>query len=382
MNATSSAAPERSTAGRILSVDVLRGFDMFFIMGGGPLVVALCAWIGGDAADRLAGQMRHVAWDGFHFIDWIAPLFLFVTGVTFPFSHARQVAGGITKRRIVLRILRRAAVLFVLGSVHAGFFTKLDVHWGSILGRIGIAWAIAAIGYACLPGRVRWIGHAAAFLAYWLLLRFVHAPDFPEAQILSAAGNISGYLDRMLFPKTYLAGGGLYLSQGMMATVLVVPIIVAAGMFAGDVLRRTEWNGDRRAGFLAGVGGVLALAGLALSAWGGPLAMPLNKLLWSPSYQLLTMGLSMSALALFFWLIDVRHYWKRTSFFRIIGLNAIFIYVAQPVFNVRGIANFFAGGLASKFPANVSSVILASAYLAICWLLVWWLHRNKIYFKV
>ena len=372
----------RTASGRLVSIDVLRGFDMFWIIGGSALVRAVCQWIGSDFSLAVAAQTRHVAWDGFHFIDWVAPLFLFVTGVTFPFSHARQVENGNGKRQIVLRILKRAAILFLLGAVHAGFFTKLDIHWGSILGRIGIAWAIAAIGYTCLKGRVRWIGLSVAFLAYWLLLRFVHAPDFPDAPVLSAAGNISGYLDRLIFPKTYLAGGGLYLSQGMLATVLSVPVTVAVGMFSGDVLRRTEWSGDRRAGVLAVIGGGLMVGGLLLAAWGGPLAMPINKLLWSPSYQLLTIGLSMVALALFYWLIDVRHLWRHTSFFRIIGLNAIFVYVAQPILNVKGIASFFVGGIAAKCPAALSEVLLTAAYLLICWTLVYWLHRNKIYFKV
>jgi len=68
--------------------------------------------------------------------------------------------------------------------------------------------------------------------------------------------------------------------------------------------------------------------------------------------------------------------------FWIIGLNAIVIYVAQPILNVKGIASFFVGGLAAKCPAALSEVLLTAVYLLVCWCLVYWLHRNKIYFRV
>lgn len=368
---------EEVKSARLASIDVLRGFDMAFIMGGWQLLSALWLACGGTAETGLAAQMTHVPWDGFHFIDWIAPLFLFITGVSFPFSCAGQVKRGLTKGRMALRTMKRGAVLFMLGAICSGFFTSFDIHYGSILGRIGIAWAIAALGYVFLKPRVRWTVWGLGFVAYALLMCLVQAPDHPEASVFSQAGNISGYLDRTVFPRKFLAGGGLYLSQGMLATVLAVPAMVALGMFGGDVLRRPEWTGNRRAAVLFGLGGALLCAGLLLGR-----VVPVNKTLWSPSYQLLAGGLSLMALAGFYWLINVVGWWRRTLFFRVIGLNAIFIYVAQRIIPFETVADFFCGGLAAQVPANWAGVVHWAGYVAVCWLTLLWLHRRNAYFKV
>src|SRR5574344_436309 len=91
---------------RLLSLDTLRGFDMFFIMGGGPFILAICTALGaGDSA--FAQQFHHVPWDGFHFEDTIFPLFLFIAGVRFPFSMTKRLANGATKASLCWHSVRR-----------------------------------------------------------------------------------------------------------------------------------------------------------------------------------------------------------------------------------------------------------------------------------
>ena len=66
-----------NNSNRLLSLDTLRGFDMLFIMGFSELVIALCnLFPGGAFFGWLAGQMNHVAWNGFTQHDTIFPLFL------------------------------------------------------------------------------------------------------------------------------------------------------------------------------------------------------------------------------------------------------------------------------------------------------------------
>ena len=90
----------------------------------------------------------------------------------------------------------------------------------------------------------------------------------------------------------------------------------------------------------------------------------------------------MMALAGFYWLIDVVGWWRRTLFFRVIGLNAIFIYVAQRIVPFDGIVAFFLKGVAAQFPVEWAEVILKAGYVAVCWLTLFWLHRRQAYFKV
>ena len=110
---------------RLWSLDALRGFDMLFIMGFSGFVIALCALSDAPFAGWLAEQMRHVEWNGLAHHDTIFPLFLFIAGVSFPFSLAAQRSKGLSESRIHWNILRRALILIALGVVYNGFF-KFD----------------------------------------------------------------------------------------------------------------------------------------------------------------------------------------------------------------------------------------------------------------
>ena len=132
------------TGKRLLSLDALRGFDMIFIMGFASVITAACGLFPGGDSSFLASQMHHVPWNGFHHHDTIFPLFLFIAGVSFPFSHAKQVAGGASKGRIYRKIFTRGILLFLLGLVYNGFF-RLDfagLRIFSVLARIGLVMKI------------------------------------------------------------------------------------------------------------------------------------------------------------------------------------------------------------------------------------------------
>src|SRR5688572_12231764 len=79
---------------RVVSIDALRGFDMFWIVGGRELVLAIAAAISGSVPAWLDYQLEHVEWEGFTAWDLIMPLFLFVVGASMPFSFAKQLASG------------------------------------------------------------------------------------------------------------------------------------------------------------------------------------------------------------------------------------------------------------------------------------------------
>ena len=130
---TKPSAPQR-----LLSLDALRGFDMLFIMGFAGLVVALCKLWPGDFSAWMSAQMGHAAWDGFFHHDTIFPLFLFIAGISFPFSLAKQRGKGLGERSIRMKVIRRGLTLVALGLVYNGLF-NLDfatLRLPSVLGRI------------------------------------------------------------------------------------------------------------------------------------------------------------------------------------------------------------------------------------------------------
>ena len=366
-------------AKRLLSLDALRGFDMLFIMGFAGLVVALCKLCPGDFSNWIAGQMGHAKWDGFFHHDTIFPLFLFIAGISFPFSLMKQRSLGHSEGRIYAKVIRRGLTLVVLGFVYSGLFRlNFDtLRLPSVLGRIGLAWMFAALLFINFKVRTRIVIAAVVLIGYGLLLQFVAAPDAGGAGPLTLEGNIVGYVDRIVMPSHLLGGSG-FDPEGLLSTL---PAIVTAmlGMFTGEFVRRSEEQtpGNRKALYMAAGAVVLLVLALCVNA-----VQPINKKLWTPAFVFAAGAYSLGMFALFYYIIDVRQWRRWTFFFKVIGVNSITIYMAQRIFNISYTSEFFLGGLAAKCSPEVSAVILSAGYVAVCWLLLWFLDRQKIYLKV
>jgi len=139
-------SPEKKPE-RLLSLDTLRGFDMFWIAGGEYLMVTLAAFTGWPFFQWAAEQMEHVEWEGFRFYDMIFPLFLFIAGVSMPFSILKRKQRGEDMRKIYRHLLTRLFLLILLGLIYNGLL-RLDFEnqrYSSVLARIGIGWFFAAV---------------------------------------------------------------------------------------------------------------------------------------------------------------------------------------------------------------------------------------------
>ena len=366
---------------RLASLDALRGFDMLFIMGLSSLLIDICQLFPGGGDFWLARQMSHCAWNGLTHHDTIFPLFLFLAGVSWPFSLSKQRAAGKSTGQIVGKVLRRALILIALGVVYNGFF-KLDfpnLRIASVLGRIGVAWMGAALIYLFVktPWK-RGVIAACILVGYWLLLRFVSAPDVPGGDPLSLDGNIVGWVDRQILPGKLFYNGGRFDSEGLLSHL---PAMVTAllGMFAGDLVRLPEeqMTGGRKTLWLLAAAVACLAVGLLWS-----LDFPVNKKLWSSSFVLVVGAYSLACFALFYYLIDVKGYRKWCFPLQVIGMNSITIYLLQKIVSIPSINLFFFGGLAGLFSPEVGKIILATTYILICWLLLYFLYRKKVFLKV
>ena len=360
---------------RLASLDALRGFDMLFIMGGEGLICAIAAALGFTGFKASFG---HAPWHGLHFMDIVFPLFLFMAGVSFPFSCAKSRERGLGDGRIALKALKRGAVLVFLGlccgKLLAFDFAHLRV-W-SVLGRIGVAWMFASWIYLRCGVKAR-LGVAAAILAIVTLgTIFITAPGAAApADPFSPEGNFGCWLDRTITAgHTYRP---LFDPEGFAG---LLPAVVSAmlGMFAGDIVRRggsAATPGKAMSLVYAGV--ACLVSGIALS-----FVFPINKALWSPSFTLVVGGISFALFALFYWIIDVRGWRRWAFFFTVIGMNSITIYMAQRVIGFRVARNFLFGGLASLAPQGWGDVVLQTGYIAVCWLFLYFLYRQKVFLKV
>lgn len=362
---------------RLASLDTLRGFDMMFIMGVAGLITALCAVFPGSFSDWLATQMGHVEWNGLTHHDTIFPLFLFIAGVSFPFSYAKQQSSGRTRTQIYTKILWRGFLLVLLGAIYNGLL-NLDfgnLRYESVLARIGLGWMFAALLFINFSWKTRAAIASTILVGYWLLLRFVGAPDVPGADPLSYEGNLVGYVDRMIMPGKLCYP--TFDPEGLLSTL---PAIVTAmlGMFTGEVVKGcNKISASRKSLYMALAAAAMIGVGLLWS-----IDMPLCKKLWSSSFTLVVGGYSLAMFALFYYIIDVRGWKGWTLPFRVIGMNSITIYMLQRIVGINGINKFFFGGLAGIVPEAWSAVILSAGYVTVCWVILYFLYKHKIFLKV
>ena len=363
---------------RLLSLDALRGFDMLFIMGLAPVLVGLCGALGFDDGCWLARQMHHVQWHGFAQHDTIFPLFLFIAGVAFPFSCAKMREKGWSASRICGKIAWRAFALVMLGMVYNGLFTKGfgDVRWASVLGRIGLAWAFAALLYLAFSLRTRIMIAVGLLVGYWAFMRYAIVPNAPAgADPWSAEWNFAAYVDRLFLPNPLGKTGAD--PEGILSTF---PAVVTAmfGMFTGEFVRwKGRLGGGAKVLAMLAVAAILLVVGLVWSNW-----MPINKKLWTSTFVLVAGAYSLALFAVFYWIVDVKMWQRWTLFFRVVGMNAITVYLLQRIVDFDAVSQFFVGGVAGLLPPAWACVLVAASHLAVCWLVLWFLYRKNVFLKV
>jgi predicted acyltransferase len=359
--------------GRVLSIDALRGFDMFWIIGGGTIFESLVQVWKHPVTETIRLQLEHVEWEGFRFEDLIFPTFLFLVGAVLPFSLARRVERGASPGRIHLHVLRRAAVLLLLGLILNGLlrFNWPEMRWPGVLQRIGLCYFFAALIVLHTTWRTQAILVGVVLLAYWAVTMLVPVPGHGVGD-LTPEGCLSSFVDQQLIP------GRLYYKHGDNEGILsTFPAVCTAllGALAGQWLR-SNGTGSRKAAGLALAGVACLIVG---SLWG--LVFPIIKILWTSSYVLFAGGWSLLLLALFYWVIDVQGYRRWAFFFVVIGVNAITIYFLQNLVDFGRIAGFFLSGVAHH--AGVfAAVLLPLGAFGARWLFLWFLYRRKIFFKV
>lgn len=364
---------------RLLSLDALRGFDMLWISGGEYLMVALAALTGWPWMQWIAGQMEHVEWEGFQFYDMIFPLFLFIAGVSMPFSILKRKKRGENMRKIYMHLIQRLVLLIILGLIYNGFLRFEFEHqrYASVLARIGIAWFLAAVIVlnTSLRGQIYWF--VGILLGYYAIMKLIPVPGF-GAGVLTPEGNLAAFIDQKLLPGgmcCYTFGD----NEGIISTF---PAICTAllGTFAGHLLisDNGKLNGFRK-GLIILAAGIIALALGKLWSF----SFPIIKNLWTSSFVLFAGGWSLILLSVFYLVIDVWGFRKWAFPFVVIGLNSITIYMLNSgIIDFAQMGKYFFGGLASHFSELAQPVILASAFVLCMWTTLYILYRYKIFLKV
>src|SRR2546430_3538442 len=359
-----------TTSPRLMSLDALRGFDMFWIVGAESLVEGVSQTAPTGITKFLAEQLDHVEWEGFRFYDLIFPLFVFIVGVSLVFSLSRTIQ-QFGRGEALKRVFRRSALLFVIALIYSGGLSHRwpDIRLLGVLNRIALCYFFAGIAFCYLRSRSLVVLCSALLAGYWALMTFVpvraiHLEKNHLEQLAAQTGitnavtlfhsttnrvtgafdkgmNLANHLDFQYLPgkrwDTYWDPEGLLSTIPATATCLL-------GVFAGLLLQSQSIPNQRKVHYLLASGALGVMAGFL---WG--LQFPVIKKIWTSSYVLVAGGYSALLLGAFYQVVDIWKYQKWCQPFVWIGMNSITIYMANNIIGFRQLAARLVGGDLQNF---------------------------------
>jgi predicted acyltransferase len=391
-NKTSTAAdpfspatiPVSASKQRLLSIDILRGLTVAFMI------------LVNNAGDGNAsyGQLRHSVWNGCTLTDLVFPMFLFIMGVSLAISFESRLAKGATRGRIAKQILRRSAIIFLLGLFLNAFptFHLATLRYFGVMQRIGLCYFFAGLALLYLRPRGVMILTICSLFGYWLLLTRVPVPGFGypgvDIPVLDPKGNLASYLDRVCIPVTHRYHFSFYDPEGILSTI---PSVATAclGILAGIWISRRDLSAMQKL-----LGMILASALMISAALVWKSAFPLNKRLWTSSYVFFAAGVSVGLLALFDWLIDLRRLrGKVLAPILAFGTNALTAYLFSELLGIAlNSIPLTTDGTLQRFlylllptalgPAPFRSLVWSCLFVVVCWMPVYYLRRRGLIIKL
>lgn len=359
---------------RLFSLDALRGFDMFWITGGGTLITLLAQYTGAGWLSVLAEQQEHVKWAGFHFEDLIFPLFMFISGVAIPLALLSKLEKQVPKFQLTKKAIKRGLILVLLGMIYNGVFRNglESPRFASVLGQIGLAYLFASlivIYTGSLKSRLYWL--TGILVGYGIIQLFVPVPGI-GAGVLTPEGCINGYIDRAVLPGRLHEG--VFDPEGLLCIVSAVAITLM-GTLAGNILRDPKTDSTHKIKILSVLGVSAIVIALALSPF-----YPIIKKCWTTPFNLLAGGISFLLLAAFYWIIDVKGWKKWSFFFRVIGMNSIFIYLLTDLVNVDNTTRYVLGW--TVLWGDFGKIVSAVGSIVLVWSLLYYMYKKNIFLKV
>lgn len=359
---------------RLYSLDVLRGLDMFILVGGASLIVSLVQFAGFEAEGLRVNLKEHVAWEGFRIHDLIFPLFMFVSGAAIPYSIQSKFEKGVPRKDLVVKSFKRMIVLILLGILYnGGFRTGFDnARIASVLGQIGIAYFLVTLiimNTRFIRSQLIWLISILTGVA--VIQLFVPVPGI-GAGVLTPEGCINGYIDRLFLPGRL--HDKIFDPEGYLCIVSAAGITLM-GAIAGNVLRLENWTNYKKSAYIA----VAGLFCIGLSLLLAPF-YPIIKKCWTSTFNLIAGGTSALLLVSLFLIIDHWKFKKWAFPFKLFGMNALFVYLFNKIGNISDINKELFGWIA-KALGDYGGLFNQFSKLTLICLLLYYMYKKKIFFR-
>ena len=379
--------------GRLLSVDVLRGITICFMImvnnNGGP-----GSW----------HFMNHAAWNGLTPTDLVFPTFLFIVGISIVLSIEARLRRGASRAQLAKHTVIRAGVIFLFGLIVNGFplFELAHYRIYGVLQRIAICYLIVGLFYLYdrrVSTKIALL--AVCLIGYWILVQWVPVPGAgmpgKDVPLLDRDQNIVAWLDRQLMPGHLYEEWTTHNTRDPEGLLSDIPAVGTAllGLLAGLFLRSERETKQKALGLALGTVALLAL-GYFWSLW-----LPLNKKMWTSSYVLVAAGYSMLVLTLAYFVVEKLGWGKGKDNWvvypwLVFGSNAIAAYMFSELvpggldhvhISVNGRPTDAIGWLFFHTFAHIpdrgwAAFAFSASFAAFCFIPVWILYRKKIFLKV
>lgn len=374
----------RST--RLKSVDVFRGMT----------IVAMILVNNPGSFKTTYRPLQHAEWHGWTPTDLVFPFFLFIVGVAIVLALKGRLDAGTPRAPLVVKVVKRSAILFGLGLFLSGYpfglfgprgFGELLETWRipGVLQRIAICYLVVSLLVLFCRMRTLKILTVVFLVGYWALMTLIPVPGLGAPDIDDPGGHLSAWIDRAVFGDHVWQYAKVYDPEGLLSTIPALATTLF-GVFAG-LLLTSGFAPVERVARLFVMGGLLVCAGFV---WGW--FFPINKPIWTSSYAVFTAGLAMCGLALCSWFFDLRDNPRVATFFTIYGVNAIALYVGSGVL-ARTVAYVDVDGVplkqlihghlfASWLPPYAASLAYALTWIGGWFLVLAWMYRRRIIIKV
>ena len=347
---------------RFLPLDAFRGLIMILLVSDGFGFQTL---VNVPRYHAIAVQFDHVPWIGTMFYDLIAPAFLFMVGMSMPFSLGRRTEQGATfgqnLRYVLARCLRLMVLSQILISIEAN---RLHFQMHNILTHIAVAYLLC---FLIMQWKFSYqVCAAVLLLALHSSLFFLFpGPDGAFTKI----NNFGAVLDRAIM-------GYNYASWTTNLNVISTSVTALFGVWAGNLLRSARPRSQQLKILAVAMGGGFA-GGLALSPF-----IPIIRRIWTASFALYSAGWVIAMFLVLYLLVEVAGYRKLVFPLLVAGSNAILIYSLDLILRgwlYQSVA-VFTGNFA--FLGTLAPVAQACAVLLVMWSLCYWLYRHKIFLRL
>lgn len=360
------------TTERITSVDFFRGFTMFLLIGESTGMFEHINEIDNGFIHFFGNQLTHHEWHGLNFWDLIQPFFMFIVGVAIPFAVANRKRKGATNRSLYIHAIKRSALLLFFGlALYTSGEDKIVFRLQNVLAQLSFTYLVA---FLIMQWKWKWQFAFSLLLLLGIDLAYRFFPVAGFNQPWEPFQNLGSWVNNWL-ENTDKAS--IWASLNAISTTAHT----IWGVLCGILLMSSKTAAQKtKILIIAGIGGLVVGFGLDLLS-----VTPIIKKIATSSFIFASGGWAILALAVSYWIIDVKKNVAGSKFFIVVGMNCIFIYLLFEVGGSRILSDIYKPFISQLFSWSghlFTGILISVAVWASLWYICYWLYEKTIFFKI